>query len=61
MDDIQTSRLFLFKEAPTEVLQHPAFAYVESFYNYQNDQGHSGNSLEDLKTTEKTKIAIPIQ
>lgn len=47
MDDIQTARLFLFKKASEELLKHPAFAYVESFYNYQNEQGHSGNDLEE--------------
>ncbi len=45
MDDMQTARLFLFKRAPEYILKHPAFSYVESFYNYQNDQGHSGNDL----------------
>ena len=46
MDDIQTARIFLFKGVPKETLKHPAFSYVESFYNYQNNQGHSGNDVK---------------
>ena len=55
MDDIQTARLFVFNNAPKEILEHPAFSYVESFYNYQTKQGYAG------KTTKEFGKAKPIK
>jgi hypothetical protein len=46
MNDIQTARLFLFHTASEDAFEHPAYKYVESFYNYNNDQGFSGEDVE---------------
>lgn len=50
MNDIQTARLFMFNNAPKEILDHPAFSYVESFYNYQSFQGCAGVNPEKMNT-----------
>ena len=57
MDDIQTARLFVFNNAPKDILEHPAFSYVESFYNYQNDQGHPGEAVKEH--SEITSVKSP--
>lgn len=48
MNDIQTARIFMFNEAPEEILKHPSFYYVESFYNYQSSQGCLGINPEEI-------------
>ena len=48
MNDIQTARIFMFNEAPKEILKHPSFYYVESFYNYQSSQGCLGINAEEI-------------
>ena len=53
MEDIQTARLFIFNKAPQKVLKHPAFSYIESFYNYQSFQGCIGTNPE--RTEDKQK------
>jgi len=59
MNDIQTARLFLFNNAPEGALHHPAFTYVESFYDYQNDQGYSGEVVEAAEKTPHQPIESP--
>jgi hypothetical protein len=53
MHDIQTARLFLFQNAPQDIRNHPAYKYVESFYDFQYNQGHTGD-------VEKSKKVAPI-
>ena len=48
MNDIQTARIFMYNEAPEEILKHPSFYYVESFYNYQSSQGCLGVNAEEI-------------
>lgn len=59
MNDIQTARLFLFNGAPKEVLEHPAYSYVESFYNYQNSRGYSGKNIKGEEAPDTTATESP--
>ncbi len=53
MNDIQTARIFMFNNAPDKILKHPAFSYVESFYNYQSSQGCIGINPEEVFLKQK--------
>jgi hypothetical protein len=61
MHDIQTARLFLFQNTPQDIKDHPAYKYVESFYDFQYDQGHSGDIEKSKKIapSEPTKEIVP--
>lgn len=58
MNDIQTARIFLFDEASEDILKHPAFSYVESFYNYQNKQGYAGEDIKKITAGAKMPASI---
>lgn len=58
MNDIQTARIFLFDEATEDILKHPAFSYIESFYNYQNKQGYVGGDVPKATPKDKTSTHI---
>ena len=53
MNDIQTARIFMFNGAPQKILKHPAFSYLESFYNYQSSQGCVGVNPEEVSLKQK--------
>ena len=53
MGDIQTARIFMFNNASQKILKHPAFSYVESFYNYQSSQGCIGTNPEEIFLKQK--------
>jgi hypothetical protein len=59
MNDIQTARLFLFNDAPEDIMEHPAFSYVESFYDYQNNQGFSGKDVSGIKIETPHTLTSP--
>jgi len=48
MRDVQTARVFMFNNISKKILSHPAFSYVESFYNYQSSQSCFGANPEEI-------------
>ena len=48
MNDIQTTRIFMFNNASQKIIKHPAFSFVESFYNYQRSSGCIGINPEEV-------------
>ena len=48
MRDVQTARIFMFNNISKKILSHPAFSYVESFYNYQSSQSCLGVNPEEI-------------